>query len=453
MMVELVIASLAFFVWLLAEPGIVRAVAYDIILIAGISTLVVNGNPLLRFDGYFILSDLIEIPNLAQRSTRLWGRIATRWLFGLRPEQGEATTLGERIWFVLYGPAAFIYRMLILFSLSLFVATEYFVVGIAIAAVSLVTAIAVPLWRGGKRVLHTAQLQSASRRTQARLLAVAAVTSVLLFVVPVPLHTTSEGIVWLPDDAYVRAAADGFITRVLAHSGSRVDKGASLIASEDAFLATQIELRRQRIRELEVRLVSERFANRVLAEITRAELSEEHSRLRSDIERSNLLTAQSERAGTFVVPEPRDLPGRFHRKGETLGYVLPDQTRTVRGVVLQDDIDLVRHRLRSAQVRLASDLSGSSSARIVREVPAAGNELPSKALAVTGGGAIAVDPKDSKGTKVARRIFQFDLELLEPLASPAFGTRAYVRFEHEPEPVAAQVYRRLRQLFLSRFYA
>lgn len=453
MMVELVIASLAFYVWLMAEPGIVRAVAYDIILIAGISTVVVNGNPLLRFDGYFILSDLIEIPNLAQRSTRLWGRIAMRGLFGLRSEQGEVTTLGERVWFFFYGPAAFAYRMLILLSLSLFVATEYLIVGILIAAVSLVTAIVVPLWRGCKRVLHAAQLQSASRRTQIRFLVATAVASVLLFVVPAPLHTTSEGVIWLPDDAYVRAGADGFITRVLAGSGSRVDKGNPLIASEDAFLDTQIELRRQRIRELEVRLISERFANRVVAEITRAEIGEEQLRLRSDLERSSLLTAQSERAGTFVVPETGDLPGRFHRKGEVLGYVLPDQAGTIRGIVLQDNIDLVRHRLRSAQVMLASNPTALTSARIIREVPAGGHELPSKALSLSGGGAIAVDPKDSKGTKVARRIFQFDLELVEPLARPAFGMRAYVRFEHEPEPVAAQVYRRLRQLFLSRFYA
>ena len=65
MLVELFIASLCMFVWVLVEPGVMRAVAFNVMLIAGVSTVVFNGNPLLRFDGYYILSDLIEIPNLA----------------------------------------------------------------------------------------------------------------------------------------------------------------------------------------------------------------------------------------------------------------------------------------------------------------------------------------------------------------------------------------------------
>src|SRR5262249_25831426 len=120
MMVELVLAALALYIWLISEPGIVRAVAYDVIVIAGVSTLIVNGNPLLRFDGYFILSDLIEIPNLAQRSSRFWGRLIMRWLFGLRSPDIDQGSPAERAWYAVYGPAAFAYRMFILISLSLF---------------------------------------------------------------------------------------------------------------------------------------------------------------------------------------------------------------------------------------------------------------------------------------------------------------------------------------------
>ena len=57
MMVELVLAALAIYIWILIEPSIIRAIAYNVIVIAGVSTLIVNGNPLLRFDGYFILSE------------------------------------------------------------------------------------------------------------------------------------------------------------------------------------------------------------------------------------------------------------------------------------------------------------------------------------------------------------------------------------------------------------
>ena len=80
MLVELFLASLALFVWLLVEPGPVRAVAWNVMLIGGVSTLVFNANPLLRFDGYYILADAIDIPNLGSRANAWLGWTAERHL-------------------------------------------------------------------------------------------------------------------------------------------------------------------------------------------------------------------------------------------------------------------------------------------------------------------------------------------------------------------------------------
>ena len=77
MFVELLIASLATFVWINVEPGAVRAVAFNVILVAGVSTLLFNLNPLLRYDGYYILMDLIEIPNLGSRDSACVGTVDT----------------------------------------------------------------------------------------------------------------------------------------------------------------------------------------------------------------------------------------------------------------------------------------------------------------------------------------------------------------------------------------
>src|SRR4051794_17855458 len=95
-------------------------------------------------------------------------------------------------------------------------------------------------------------------------------------------------------------------------------------------------------------------------------------------------------------------------------------------------------------------MSETYQARLVREVPAGRDELPSKALGTTGGGTVAVDPRDTHGVKALQRVFQVDL-LLPPETPPeGFGARAYVRFEHDWEPLGDQLYRRLRQLLLSR---
>jgi putative peptide zinc metalloprotease protein len=167
--------------------------------------------------------------------------------------------------------------------------------------------------------------------------------------------------------------------------------------------------------------------------------------------RAQRLTARSRTAGVFAVPTSQDLPGRFVREGQTIGYVLPPGSRTIRATIDQDDIDLVRKRLRSSTVKLAERVEDTLPARLVREVPAGSDELPSKALSSSGGGLFAVDPRDPHGTKTLRRVFQVDLELPDSVApSGAFGSRAYVRFDHEWEPVGNQMWRRVRQTLLSR---
>jgi putative peptide zinc metalloprotease protein len=89
-------------------------------------------------------------------------------------------------------------------------------------------------------------------------------------------------------------------------------------------------------------------------------------------------------------------------------------------------------------------------AKAAREVPGGSQRLPSKALALDGGGSYATDPRDSSGLKTLVRTFQLDLELDSDLQDLTFGTRAYVRFNHAWEPLARQGFRRVRQLFLSR---
>ncbi|CAG0961931.1 hypothetical protein GPROT1_00874, partial [Gammaproteobacteria bacterium] len=113
MMVELAVAAIAMVLWVQVEPGSFRALLYNVMLIASISTLIFNGNPLLRYDGYYILSDLIEIPNLGFRANQHWKRLAERHLFGVRDPDPQDASLGERCWYVFYAPAALAYRFLV----------------------------------------------------------------------------------------------------------------------------------------------------------------------------------------------------------------------------------------------------------------------------------------------------------------------------------------------------
>jgi putative peptide zinc metalloprotease protein len=454
MIVEVFIAALALYVWLAVEQGLVRAFAYNVIVVAGISTVLFNGNPLLRYDGYYILSDLLEIPNLAQRATRYWGHLVHTYVFRTEGLPEFVATPGERIWLLLYAPASFLYRIAVILAIAVFIASGYLAVGVAIALWGIFTGVVVPIGKALWQVITSPRLQHNRTRAVMTTCGLIVLASIALFWIPAPLYTTTEGVVWLPESANVRAGTDGFVRQFLVEPGRVVSLGEPLIESEEPTLNAELDYLRAGVAELESRLVSERFTDRAKFEITTIELDNARAELTTKTKRAERLVARSEGEGTFAVIRPQDLPGRFVREGQQIGYVLPPGSRIVRATIPQDDIDLVRERLRSTTVKLTERLDETLPARIIREVPAGREDLPSKALGGTGGGALPVDPRDQRGTKTLQRVFQVDIELPVNVGSAtAFGSRAYVRFDYHWEPIGRQIWRRARQLVLSRLQA
>jgi putative peptide zinc metalloprotease protein len=455
MLVELFVAALAFYLWLLVEPGPLRAVLFNVMAVAGVSTVIFNGNPLLRYDAYYILADLIEMPNLAQRSLRYWSYLLERRGLGLADVEAPPATAGEKAWFVFYGLASSIYRILVTVAIALFIAGKFFVIGVVLALWALVAMAVVPLVKGIRYLAASPRLHRQRRR--AMLIAGGAAAALLLFVavIPMPFRSQAEGIVWLPDEAMVRAGGNGFVRAYLADFASRVERGSPLVQSHDPALEAQIAVAEGKVAELEAVYAAQFVANRAQAEIVRDQLTSEAASLDRLRERATQLIALAGTEGVFVAPRGLDMPGRYVRKGEVLGYVSEKGGRGVpiaRVAVAQGDVDMVRLATDRVQVRLAQDLATPVEGRIVRQVPAGEDRLPSRALAPDGGGQIAVDPRDGQGTKALERIFQFDIELLGAVPLDLFGERVHVRFEHRWEPLAQQWYRGLRRVFLSHFH-
>ena len=249
MVVELFVAALALFVWLAAEPGTVRTLAYNAVLISGLTTVLFNGNPLLRYDGYYILADLLEIPNLRSRSTAYLGYLGERYLFGRREAEPSAATSGERAWFVVYGIASFMYRVVILAAILLFIADRFLGIGLLLAIAAAITWAIVPAAKGLAFLIANPRLQKVRGRAVAVSAIILAGVAGVLCLVPVPLRSRTEGVVWLPEEAFVRAGAEGFIERVVAQPGTRVRRGDVLIECRDPVLATEVQVWAGRVRE------------------------------------------------------------------------------------------------------------------------------------------------------------------------------------------------------------
>ena len=447
---ELLLASLGLWLWLATEPGWLNAAAYNMMLIGGLSTLLVNGNPLLKFDGYYVFSDLIDIPNLYQRAKRYLGYLLQHYLYNLEDAKSPAHSDWERGWFILYGIAAFCYRWFILITIMLFVAEAYPLVGWGIALWALVGMVILPLISQLRFLLISPRLAVRRRRAVLSTAAICGSLLLILFVIPAPNATVAEGIILPPDGTEIRSGTTGEVVELLAAADTQVRQHQPLLALEDPFIQTEIKRLGGRLSTLWAEheiLVSERET--VKAEILADEIHLAETELLQKQKLADRLLLLSPVNGKFLVQQPGDLPGRFIDQGELIGYVLDQQQPEIRVAVSQQDIGQVRSATRNIEARYAHNPGADLPVRLLRDIPESRQRLPSPALSSLGGGEFTLHPNDEDGTRSLIPVFEIRLQLQHPVAR--LGERVIVRFEHSPEPLGRQWFRSLRQMFLKRF--
>jgi putative peptide zinc metalloprotease protein len=452
MLTELFVAALVFYVWLMLEPGLARSLAYNALVLASVTTILFNANPLLRYDGYYILADWVEIPNLATRSTQYWKYLAERYLLNVAKSEPPQSTAGERRWFIGYAPLAFAYRMFVLFGIALFVAQQYFIVGILLAIWGLVASLGIPWFKIGRALLTEPRFAARGARIRAVLGGTFLGLYLLLFVMPMPYHTHAEGVLRLPEQALLRAEAAGFVTRALARPGDSLRPGDAVVESVNAELASELEIQLAKLEEIRARYDAAWGVKPAEASQLEEAMRREQASLDRLRERMARLTLRAGASGKLLLEHPDDLPGRFLEKGEVVGYLVGSYVPVVRVVVGQEDVDQVRLATRDVVVKLPQNLVATWPARLLREVPAAGHELPSAALGQRGGGDVALDPSDEEGTKTLQSVFEFELSLQQAAPAEYLGSRVHVRFEHPATPLGVRAWRGIRRLFLSQFH-
>jgi putative peptide zinc metalloprotease protein len=451
-MAELVLGSVALYVWLLSEPGIVTAVAFNVILIAGVSTLVVNGNPLMRYDGYYILCDVLELPNLAQRSTQYWTYLLDRHAFGALDAQPPVESRKERGWLIAYGAVAPFYRLGVSLGLVWFIATEYFFAGVLLAIAGAWTALAMPVWKGWKHLTQGGSLasrrQPAMRRTGVALGGVLA----LLCFLPLPFYSVHQAVVWLPEDAIVRPAVAGHVELTHVAAGQQVTRGMPLVQLGSLTLEAEAEAAEAMVQALESKLRQAEVGDRVRAQALRSELEAQRAKL-ADLRRrvgAQVLTARAD--GRWTPAPATELGGRYVRRGEVLGYVVNGPSSLLRVAVTQEDMNLIGARVRHVEARLGHGLREAIPGHLSMHATGGTQDLVSPALGTSGGGDIPVDPSQPGGARTLHRVFDVEIALDRPSPGSVFGDRAHVRFDLGWAPLGWQWFLRLRQLFLARLY-
>jgi putative peptide zinc metalloprotease protein len=470
MYVELAVAAVATIVWAHINPGLGRTIAYNMMFVASVSTLLFNGNPLLRYDAYYILSDLIEIPNLAQRSKQYIYYLVKKYAWQVRGVRNPAHSRGEKIWFVCYGVASTAYRVFICVGILLFVCDKLFLLGAAMAIAAVVAWVFVPI---GK-FLHYLFVGNELMRVRGRAMissaaVVAAIIGTLGFL-PWPDRFRLEGVVDAADVQVVYTEAPGFITAVLP-SGRQVEpNGAPLLEAGSMDLLTQ----RDQLQADIVRLSAQRRLSQAKGEVGEAQIVLSQLRamgdqLRRVEEEIASLRVRANVRGQWVCPDADKLPGAFLDRGKTVGIVIGGQ-RFIRATAGQEVAQMLMEQVNGhgsesagVEVRIKGlpDHDRQMAARITQIVEAGTKNLPSPALSVMAGGSVPTDMKDQKGTKAAERIFNV-LALPAPVTDVGsvwlghvpllHGQRVVMRVTMPPRPLAQQWYRSLLQLVQRRFH-
>jgi putative peptide zinc metalloprotease protein len=422
-MVETALASLALIVWLNAEAGLVSAFAFNVMLIGGVSTLLFNGNPLLRFDGYFVFSDLIEIPNLGQRSNAYVFYLIRTYLFRVKDVPDGVTAKGERKWLLTYSIAAFVYRVFISFAIALFVASKFFFIGILLAAWALFNTFVQPLLKGIKYMITSPELRE--KRGKAIGLVCGAVLGLaaLLFSLPAPYATVAHGVVWLDQDAIIRAGTDGFVAEITPDQLRETAIGGPVVIMEDPVLANRITILESQLREAQLRLRAILLVDQVQAQLLRDRVRLLEDQLASVNERKSNLIIQADAAGTPVIPSAQNLTGRLVRQGDVLGYMIGSDDMRLRVAIPQSQAEIVRNRTQDVQIMFQDDIGTSLHGTLVVEIPQSQDTIPSLALSTQAGGDIVLNPAGASELK----------------------------FDQGTEPIGFRFYRGIRQVFLRQF--
>lgn len=461
MLAEIALAAVALPLWLVLPEGIARDAAFVTLFITGVSTLLFNANPLQRLDGYYIVTDVFDLPNLAPRSRQWWLEQLQRRLLRLPGAEPMAVARGESKWLALYAPLAWLYGLVIAAAGILWLGRFSFALGL-LGALLLGWQMALrPLLRLLSSLRRQALAQRSSAQRWRRLAASGAALLVLALLVPLPQRVQVRGVVWPPDAAQLRADEDGFVVELHVADGEHVDPGAVVLELSNPALRTRLARQEARVGALEAELVQalpgRGRTDGGSGELPRAgdaqaELERAQSELDRLHERVAALTLRAQAAGRVALPNTDDLPGSYLRRGQLVGQVLGDTPATIRVALPESDARDLLGQTESVSVRLAASAWQVHPAQLLREAAGAIRQLPSAALSQRRGGPIATDPQDPHDLQTLQPVVLLDVRLGPSAAPPLrLGERAWVRVDAGVSPWGWQLARSLQRALMRRF--
>jgi putative peptide zinc metalloprotease protein len=479
MYIEAVLAAIATYIWWFTEPGLLNNLALNVMFISSVSTLLFNANPLLRYDGYYILSDLAEIPNLRQKATAITGRKMGQWFLGLEPPEDPFLPERNQILFALYSIAAVIYRWFVMLSIMYFLYKVFEpyglkVIGQAIVATSLWGLLVMPFVKLYKFLSIPGRLDKVKKpRMYATLAGVAALVAAF-FLVPLPFSVMApleiQGRMSETDAVHVQVP--GTLEEALVAPGQVVAKDQVLARLTNVDLDIQIkELERQRNQykshweSLERRKFVDPQAASELPEVAKAyeALAQQLNAKLADRQRLELV---AKRSGTVLPPPWRrekeeDLEGQLPtwsgtplEKRNVGAYLQPGDMFCQIGdpvklqadlVVDQSDIDFVRPGLK-VEIKL-DELPHEVYLGTIRDIATEAMRTASPRLASKGGGPVATKTDEAGMERPQSTSYLAHVDIDDTEGVIRLGVRGQAKIHADWQTLASRTWRFITQTF------
>jgi putative peptide zinc metalloprotease protein len=375
---ELSVAAVAACIWAYTAPGILNALAYNVIFASSVSTVLFNLNPLMRFDGYHILVDFLNVPNLYQRSRDQLRYLAERFILSLPNAQPAARTRNEVLLLPLYGVLSLVYGLALMSTLIFLIAQQYLDLGVALAWFMAFGAVVMPLYKLVKYLSSNPQL--GVYRTRSIVVSLGLVSTTLMFVglMPMPDRVRVNGVVEAAQFRQLNSDAPGELAELMVEPGSHVRAGQLLLRLENPqleFEAKSLEMQVAQLRAQELRATAMAMVDLAPAEQQRVAAEAQLAEMQRQL---NALRVTAPIDGIWSAPDLEATRGRWVARGNSLGTVVGEGGWRFVAVLPQVASHIFENEVARAEIRLMGEEGRNIVATQTVVMPHEQGQLPSR---------------------------------------------------------------------------
>jgi putative peptide zinc metalloprotease protein len=477
--VELVIAAAATWVWW-STPGrpFVNNVALCLMVLCSVSTFVFNANPLMRFDGYYMLADWLEIPNLRDRSNRMLSQTFQETCLGIEVPPEPYMAPSRQLLFLSYAVVSYVYRWVVTFSILYFLYNwlkpyKLDALSALLAMAAVASMVGWPVYRTVKNIRQRGRLPDMKRGRVTVTVTVLGLLLLGFFLLPLPIaRVQDKGLVQVPPENIVLVAPidSAVLTKLSVKNGQWVSAGQPLAS----FTSTELENKALEAAGKADRAWSDFMvytsmqAGSSFRPEERKQIQLEVSRSRSDWDSNhsdeelyrrqldNLRELSAPRSGYVMNLPPREDVGKLWDKSENPAFCSigdPTKLQVLMPVSPADykllTEDLEGHADLPVSIRIPGRGDTVFEGRISK-LPSGDSKMVPVQLTVKGGGSLAVKPTESQQKQFAEPQAQQYLvvvEVLQPDAAICPGTLAQVKVHCRWRTGAWWVWRKLATTF------